>query len=161
MIFLLLLVILVSAIKVINYLSLHHLLQVHLIYKLFTQMFGVLPLYQMITLNTMLSLSITSPNMSGYIHFKRNLMSDVFVRFKDLVENYFSSKIIQIYYDNSGEFLALKDYFALASITHLTTPPHTPKHNGYSKRHHRHIVKTRLILFHHASIPTSFWPFAF
>ena len=60
-------------------LEITQLLQVHLIYKLFTQMFGVLPLYQMITLNTMLSFSTTSPNMSGYFYFKINIMFTMFL----------------------------------------------------------------------------------
>ena len=57
--------------------------------------------------------------------------------------------------------MVLKDYLSLHSISHLTTPPHTPEHNGYSERRHRHIVETGLALLSHASLPTTFWPHAF
>ena len=46
-------------------------------------------------------------------------------------------------------------------ITHLTTHPHTPEHNGYSKRQHRHIVETSLTLTHQAFIPLTLWSYAF
>lgn len=43
----------------------------------------------------------------------------------------------------------------------MTTPPHTPEHNGISKRKHRHLVETVRCLLHHASLPPIFWTFAF
>ena len=46
-------------------------------------------------------------------------------------------------------------------ITHLTTPPHTLENNGYSERRHRHIVETGLTLLNKASIPLTFWSYAF
>ncbi|KAL6330019.1 hypothetical protein AAG906_039934 [Vitis piasezkii] len=46
-------------------------------------------------------------------------------------------------------------------VSHLTSPPYTPEHNGYSERRHRHIVETGLSLLTHASMPLSYWPFAF
>ena len=69
------------------------------------------------------------------------------------MENYFKQKIITIYSDNGGEYQALTSFLALHGISHLTTPPHTLKHNGYSERRHHHIVKTGLYLLSHASIP--------
>ena len=46
-------------------------------------------------------------------------------------------------------------------ITHLTIPPHTLEHNGYYEHQHQHIVETGLTLLHQASIPLTFWPYAF
>ncbi|RVW88563.1 Retrovirus-related Pol polyprotein from transposon RE1 [Vitis vinifera] len=60
-----------------------------------------------------------------------------------------------------GEYMVLKDYLSLHGISHFTTPPHTPEHNGYSERRHRHIVETGLTLLSHASLPNTFWPHAF
>ena len=57
--------------------------------------------------------------------------------------------------------MGLKDYLSTASISHLTSPPHTPEHNGYSKRRHRHIVEIGITLLSHASLPLTFWPHAF
>ena len=94
--------------------------------------------------------------------FKRKSeVQEVFKRYKAIVENYFSKKIITLYSDNEGKYMALKDYLSLHGIFHLTTPPHTPEHNGYSERRHRHIVETDLTLLSHASLPITFWPHAF
>ena len=80
-----------------------------------------------------------------------------FVIFKHLVENYFTTTIKTLYIDHGGKFLALRSFIATHGITHLTTPPHTPEHNGYSEHRHRHIVETGLTLLHQASIPLTFW----
>jgi transposase InsO family protein len=72
------------------------------------------------------------------------------------VENYFSHKIITLYSDNGGEYMALQDYLSLHGIFHLTTPPHTPQHDGYFERRHHHIVEIGLTLLSHASLPTTF-----
>ena len=84
-----------------------------------------------------------------------------FVTLKQLVENYFTITIKTLYTDNGGEFLALWSFLTTHGITHFTTPPHTPKHNGYSECRHRHIVETGLTLLHQASIPLTFWSYAF
>ncbi|RVW92225.1 Retrovirus-related Pol polyprotein from transposon RE1 [Vitis vinifera] len=57
--------------------------------------------------------------------------------------------------------LALSSFLTINGVSHLTSPPHTPEHNGYSERRHRHIVETGLSLLTHASMPLSYWPFAF
>ena len=46
-------------------------------------------------------------------------------------------------------------------ISHLTTLPHTPEHNGISKWRHRHIVETGLSLLTHASMPLTYWTYTF
>ncbi|CAA7040901.1 unnamed protein product [Microthlaspi erraticum] len=46
-------------------------------------------------------------------------------------------------------------------ISHLTSPPHTPEHNGISERKHRRIVETWLTLLSKSTMPKSYWPFAF
>ena len=84
-----------------------------------------------------------------------------FVTFKKLVENYFTTTIKTLYTDNGGEFLALRSFLATHGITHLTPPPHTLEHNGYSEPRHRHIVEMGLTLLHQASIPLTFWSYAF
>jgi transposase InsO family protein len=80
----------------------------------------------------------------------------VFIRYQAIVENYFSHKIITFYSDNRGEYMTLKDYPSFYDISHLTTPPHTPQHNGYSERRHYHIVETSLTLLSHASFTITF-----
>ncbi|KAJ9556373.1 hypothetical protein OSB04_010987 [Centaurea solstitialis] len=85
----------------------------------------------------------------------------IFIRFQSLVENFFNTKIKQLFSDNGGEYLKLATYLASHGISHLTSPPHTPQHNGYAERRHRHIVETGLALLSHSNIPVTFWPFAF
>lgn len=68
----------------------------------------------------------------------------IFLSFKALVENQSNSKIKTFYSDNGGEFQKLKPIFVSNGIAHLTSPPHTPEHNGVAERRHRHIVETTL-----------------
>lgn len=71
------------------------------------------------------------------------------------------TKIQNLYSDNGGEYLALRQYLSSHGISHLTTPPHTPEHNGLSERKHRHIVETGLSLLSKAQMPLTLWPCAF
>lgn len=61
----------------------------------------------------------------------------VFIHFQKLVENYFKTTIKQVYSDNGGEFLKLRPILSSSGISHLTTPLHTPEHNGYAERRNR------------------------
>jgi transposase InsO family protein len=88
------------------------------------------------------------------------LKSDVSRIFKNLVENQFNCKIKTFYSDNGGEFVKLRFFFQQHGISHLTTPPHTPEHNGLSERKHRHMIETARCLLNHASLPLTFWTFA-
>lgn len=88
-------------------------------------------------------------------------LCDVFLHFKALVEKFFDHKIITIYSDNGGEYWALANFLSTHGISYLTTPPHTPKYNGYFERHHHHIIETSLSLLSHASLLLHFWSHAF
>ena len=82
-----------------------------------------------------------------------------FVKFKQLVENQFNTKIKTLYSDNGGEFIVLLSFLADQGISHLTTPLHTPEHNGLAERRHRHIGETGLSLLTHASVPIQYWTY--
>lgn len=73
----------------------------------------------------------------------------------------FKPKIKTLYTDNGGEFVGLRSFLFSHGISHMTSPPHTPEHNGIAERHHRHIVETGLALMAHASMPKSYWTYAF
>ena len=91
----------------------------------------------------------------------KSQVKDVFLRFKAITEKHFNQHIHTLYSDNGGEYVALTHLLLLHGISHRTTPPHTPEHNGFSERRHLHIVETGLTLLAHASIPLRFWPHAF
>ncbi|KAG7552793.1 Integrase catalytic core [Arabidopsis thaliana x Arabidopsis arenosa] len=91
----------------------------------------------------------------------KSQVAQIFPLFQALVENRFESKITTLYSDNGGEFIGLRQYLSSKGISHLTTPPHTPEHNGIAERKHRHIVETGLTLLHHAGIPQSYWSYSF
>lgn len=57
--------------------------------------------------------------------------------------------------------MALRSYLTIYGISHLTSPPHTPKHNGVSERKHRHIVETGLTLLSVVSMPKTYWTHTF
>ncbi|CAA7059707.1 unnamed protein product, partial [Microthlaspi erraticum] len=91
----------------------------------------------------------------------KSQVKETFIAFKALVENHFKSRIDTLYSDNGGEFIALRSFLATHGISHLTTPPHTPEHNGLSERKHRHVVETGLTLMTEASLLKHYWPYAF
>ncbi|KAL6321050.1 hypothetical protein AAG906_012034 [Vitis piasezkii] len=102
-----------------------------------------------------------NPFEGSHERWGKSEVKDVFIRFKAIVETHFQKKIHTLYSNNGGEYLALRTFLATHGITHLTTPPHTPEHNGYSERRHRHIVETGLTLLSHASLSLTFWTHAF
>ncbi|KAL0837105.1 hypothetical protein Bca101_088995 [Brassica carinata] len=86
---------------------------------------------------------------------------EVFRRFKVLVENQFRQKLRTLYTDSGGEYIGLASFLSSIGNFHMTSPPHTPEHNGVAECKHRHIVETGLALLSHASMPRTYWPFAF
>ena len=88
-------------------------------------------------------------------------VKETFIRFKALTENKFQTKIDTLFSDNGGEFIALRSFLSETGISHRTTLPHTPEHNGLSERRHRHIVETGLFLLHKANLSNTFWSYAF
>ncbi|KAJ9556979.1 hypothetical protein OSB04_011593 [Centaurea solstitialis] len=54
------------------------------------------------------------------------------------IKNYFQTKIKQLFSDNGGEYTKLTSHLASCGISHITSPPHMPEHNGYAKRRHRY-----------------------
>ena len=92
---------------------------------------------------------------------QKSQVQETFIAFKSLVEVHFAAKIRNLFSDNGGEFVALRSFLAEHGISHFTSPPHTPEHNGIAERKLHHIVETGLSLLHQASLPTTFWTYAF
>lgn len=92
---------------------------------------------------------------------QKSQVRETFIAFKALVEKRFNSKIRTLYSDNGGEFVGLRSFLIANGISHLTSPPHTPEHNGISESKHRHIVETGLTLLNKATVPKRYWPYAF
>ena len=86
---------------------------------------------------------------------QKSQVKEVLIAYKSLIEKKFNLSIRTLFSDNGGEYVALR------GISHLTSPPHTPQHNGVSERKHRHIVETSLTLLSTASMPKTFWTYAF
>ena len=77
-----------------------------------------------------------------------------------MVENQFSCKLKNLYFNNGGEFIKLRSFLITRGISHYTTAPHTPQQNGTVERRHRHVVETGMTLLHHASVPSTYWTYA-
>lgn len=92
---------------------------------------------------------------------QKSQVKEVFIAYKELVDNKFQHKIGTLFSDNGGEYIALRAFLSTHGIERLTSPPHTPQHNGISERKHRHIVETGLTFLSTASIPHAYWTFAF
>lgn len=65
---------------------------------------------------------------------QKSQVKETFVAYKELVENRFQTRIGTLFLDNGGEFIALISYLQQHGISHLTSPPHTPEHNGVAER---------------------------
>lgn len=85
----------------------------------------------------------------------------IFRQFKALVETFFKTKIISVYSDGGGEYIALRDFLATHGIQHLNTSSHTLQHNGIVKYRHKHIVDIGLTLLHQAKLPSQYWLYVF
>jgi hypothetical protein len=79
-----------------------------------------------------------------------------FLRFKQLVETYFTTKIVSVQSDNEGEFSPLKTSLTSMGISYRLSCPHTHHQMGTVERKHKHIVETGLSLLAIASIPLTF-----
>jgi transposase InsO family protein len=77
---------------------------------------------------------------------RKSDVQTIFPKFKSLVENFYHHKIKILYTDNGGEYIGLRPFLQNHGISHHTTPPHTPEHNGISERRNRHIAETGLSL---------------
>jgi hypothetical protein len=86
-----------------------------------------------------------------------------FVKFKNLVENFFSCKIKQIQTDNEGEYVsaASQHFTTTHGILHRLTCPYTSEQNGVSERKHRHITETGLYFLAQSGLSSSYWVDAF
>ena len=67
---------------------------------------------------------------------QKSQVYEVFIKFKSLVENRFQHKLRTLYSDNGGEYIGLARFLSLHGISHMTSPPHTPEHNGIAERRH-------------------------
>ncbi|CAA7032774.1 unnamed protein product [Microthlaspi erraticum] len=92
---------------------------------------------------------------------QKSQVKQTFIAFKSLVENRFQHKIGTLFSDKGGEYVALREYLSTHGISHLTSPPHTPEHNGMSERKHHHVVEMGMTLMSTASVPKQYWPYAF
>ena len=90
---------------------------------------------------------------------KSNL-SLLFPNFKALVENY---SILQLspYTQMAERNIQPFNPYLIPTAFNISKPPYTPQYNGSTKRWHRHIIETELTLLYQASIPLSYWSYAF
>jgi hypothetical protein len=81
------------------------------------------------------------------IHNKSDVFR-VFVQFKSLVENQFSSSIKQFQCDGGGEYMSnqFNNFLVTHGILHCVSCPHTPQQNGVTEHKHRHIMEMGLSL---------------
>ena len=142
-------------IKVTSYLLLNQALPLPLLLMSFSLMFGPHPFHLMMVFTSVLFLLIITQSTYGLTRYVENRM---FIQplSKQLVENYFTTTIKTLYTDHGSGFLALWSFLTTHGITHLTTPPHTPEHNGYSEHRHRHIIETGLTLLIKPPSPSPF-----
>ena len=90
---------------------------------------------------------------------KSNL-SLLFPNFKAWVENY---SILQLspYTQMAERNIQPFNPYLIPTAFNISKPPYTPQFNGSTKRWHRHIIETELTLLYQASIPLSYWSYAF
>jgi len=85
----------------------------------------------------------------------------IFQQFKVMVENQFAHKIKAVQSDWGGEFLPFTQFLSQHGIVHRLICPHTHHQNGLVERKHKQIVDMGLTLLAKASLPLTFWDYAF
>jgi hypothetical protein len=96
------------------------------------------------------------------IHNKSDVFQ-VFVQFKSLAQNQFSSSIKQFQCDGGGEYMSnqFKNFLVTHGIIHRVSCPHTPQQNGVAECKHRHIMEMGLFLLAQSHLSSIFWVDAF
>jgi hypothetical protein len=84
---------------------------------------------------------------------------DVFLKFKILVENQFSTTIKELQSDGGGEYTSLlfQSFLKANGIVHRKSCPYTSPQNGLAERKLRHILETRLTLLAHSHLSNKYW----
>ena len=86
-----------------------------------------------------------------------------FMHFKSTMENLLSCKLKILRTDCGGEYTKhdFQSFCSSTGVFHQFTCLHTSQQNGVAERKHRHIVDMGLTLMSQASLPLTFWPYAF
>lgn len=94
-----------------------------------------------------------------YFMKQKSEVFDIFVKFKNFIENQTDSKIKIIRSDNGGEFCSRKfdDLFTKSGIQHQLTAPYTPQQNGTAERMNRTLVEKAKCMLYDADLPNTFW----
>uniref|UniRef100_A0A2N9EGE1 Integrase catalytic domain-containing protein n=1 Tax=Fagus sylvatica TaxID=28930 RepID=A0A2N9EGE1_FAGSY len=96
------------------------------------------------------------------LHHKCQVLSS-FMHFKSTMENLLSCKLKILRTDCGGEYSKheFQSFCSSTGVLHQFTCPHISQQNGVAERKHRHIVDMGLTLMSQASLPLTFWPYAF
>ncbi|KAI0498246.1 hypothetical protein KFK09_021487 [Dendrobium nobile] len=91
--------------------------------------------------------------------YNKSEVCSTFLRFKQMVELQFQTKIKILRTDRGGEYMSsvFQTHLQNFGIVHQTSCPYTPQQNGVSERKHRHIVETMRALLFDAHLPGKFW----
>jgi hypothetical protein len=84
-----------------------------------------------------------------------------FLRFKQIVEMFFNTKIIYVQSDNGDEFHPLQTALNSMGVSYWLSCTHTHHQMGTVERKHRHIIETGLSLLATVNVPFTFWDTAF
>lgn len=84
-----------------------------------------------------------------------------FLKFKNLVETQFNSKIKAVQTDWGGEYRPIKPFLENLGILHRHPCPYTPEQNGRVERKNRDVVEKGLSVLAHSRVPLAYWPYAF
>lgn len=89
----------------------------------------------------------------------QNTVLNVFIEFKNLVENQSNLKIKRFRSDNGSEYCnrSFMEYFQRHGIVHETTVPYTPQQNGVSERLNRTIMDKARAMLQDSGLKKSFW----
>jgi histone deacetylase 1/2 len=85
----------------------------------------------------------------------------VFKQFKAMAELQLGCSLKALQTDWGGEFRPFTKFLTDLGVVHRLICPHTHHQNGVVERKHRHIVELGLTLLSHASLPLSYWDYAF
>jgi len=96
-----------------------------------------------------------------YLIKHRDEAFDMFLTYKEEVENQLNNKIKRLISDRGGEYVLFNDYCVKEGIIHEVTPSYSPESNGVAERKNRTLKERMNVMLISYNAPNNLWDESF